>query len=248
MKARKTTRSKPRPRSGTRELIIETSLRLFNRAGVQNVSVENVAAEMGASPGTLTYHFRRKDELMHAILAQMEMRMREALAPPKIAKVPEHGAAYLRNILRTFWDFRSFFNALTWLLSKNPKLRKEYFRFQAWAIDTMDEGLAEMVATGNLSPLRAPNNTRLLAENMWSQWLNWLRMQQIESPTAVVPEGEAFYVCALHHWSLLEPYFSADFAKGLLPAYNDLFLAPGRPAGQRRKARPGTPPPSRALR
>lgn len=241
MKTAKAVREKPRPRVGTRERIIETSIRLFNRGGVQNVAIESIAADMGTSPGTLTYHFRRKDELMHAILVQLELRMREALAPPKIAQVPEYGAAYLKNILRTFWDFRFFFNALTYLLSKDRKLRKAYFSFQDWAIDTLDKGLEEMVRTGSMMAVRSPNTTRLLAGNIWTQWLSWLRMQQIESPTATMPDGEAFYACALHHWSLLEPYFAPDFAKGLLPLYGELFLSASDLRKRRRKSSAAIP-------
>jgi hypothetical protein len=61
-------------------------------------------------------------------------------------------------------------------------------------------------------------------------------MQQIESPTATMPDGEAFYACALLHWSLMEPYFSTAFAKGLLPVYAQLFLDQGRPKKKRRSS------------
>jgi AcrR family transcriptional regulator len=208
----------------TRKKILGASIDLFNKQGIQNVTTEKIALKIGISPGNLTYHFKRKQDLVIATLTVLEERMRAALSPPTATKTPQYGAAYLIGILHTFWEFRFFFNALTYLLSKDEELREEYFHFHDWALDTVERGLQEMMRNGDLRVIREPNNTRLLAENMWFQWLSWLRMQQIRSPSATLPEGEAVYDCALHHWSLLEPYFSEQYARDLLPAYRTLLL------------------------
>jgi AcrR family transcriptional regulator len=208
----------------TRKKILEASIDLFNKQGIQNVTTEKIATKIGISPGNLTYHFKRKQDLVMEILITLQDRMSEVLSPPLEAKIPKYGAQYLINIMHTFWEFRFFFNALTYLLSKDKKLREEYFHFQDLALDTLDHGLQELMRKGDFRPIRAPNNTRLLAENVWYQWLSWLRIQQIKSPTVARPENEALYECALHHWSLLEPYFSEKFADELLPLYRTLLL------------------------
>ncbi|MEC9356383.1 MAG: TetR/AcrR family transcriptional regulator [Pseudomonadota bacterium] len=213
----------------TCDRILIKSIELFNEVGVQHVTIEQIANAMKISNGNLSYHFRRKRDLLRATLPLLQARICPALTQDLTTREPLHGAEKLREILGALWDFRFFFNALTYLLSKDDVLRKEYFGFQEWAIDTLDQGLQQMVETGQLSPLREPNNTRLLAENMWCQWLNWLRMQQIHNPSVRVPEKQALYDCSLHHWSLLEPYFSESFAKGLLPAYQRLMLSPDHP-------------------
>jgi AcrR family transcriptional regulator len=209
---------------GTRDRILATATDLFNRKGIAHVSIDEVAQVTGMSNGNLNYHFPRKQDLVRAMLERLDARMREALTPRLAARDPREGAEDLVRILRAFWEFRFFFNALTFLLSRDPVLRERYFAFQAWAIARVDVGLKQMVRTGEFGPVRKPNTTRLLAENMWSQWLNWLRMQQIESPDAEVPEGKALYECALRHWSLMEPYFPPAFARGLLPIYRELLL------------------------
>ena len=214
--------------SGTRERILSVTMQLFNERGVQNVAVDHIAQALGISNGNLNYHFPRKRDLIRATLVILQERMREALSPSLAAVDAQQGARDLIRILRAFWDFRFFFTALTFLLSKDEELHDDYFRFQDWALETVDRGLHEMVANGHFRAPRAPNTTRLLAENMWSQWLNWLRMQQIRSPQLDLPEGEALYDCALHHWSLLEPYFDADYARNLLPVYRALLLDDAR--------------------
>lgn len=208
----------------TRKRILQASIELFNCHGVQNVSLESIAARLGISRGNLTYHFKRKQELLYATLVVLEQQLREALAPPTRANEAQYGAEYMLRILHALWDFRFFFNDLPHLLTNDPELREQYLRFEAWTIDTLDHGLQELVYCGDCQPPRGPNSTRLLAENMWSQWRGWLHMQQIDNPAAARPEGEAFYDCALHNWSLLEPYFSEVYARELLSLYRQLLL------------------------
>jgi AcrR family transcriptional regulator len=228
-------------RLGTRDRIIVASIDLFNQQGIQHVPVEQIAASMSISPGNLTYHFRRKRDLVRAAFDVLQARLRTVLKPRLPAQSPQEGGEYLVNILRTFWEFRFFFNALTFLLSQDRVLRDEYFRFQEWALRTLEDGLQELMNKGQFRPIRFPNNARLLAENIWGQWLNWLRMQQLQSPTAPMPEGHALYESALHHWSLLEPYLTEEFADGLLPVYRKLLLDGSKDSRRQPRGGPAVP-------
>jgi len=51
----------------TKQKIINTTITLFNKAGFANVSLPNIAQEMGISLGNLTYHFPKKDQLITSI-------------------------------------------------------------------------------------------------------------------------------------------------------------------------------------
>jgi len=57
-----------RPRLGGPEPLLEATLAVLAREGAGAVTVRRVAAEAGASPGTVTHHFGSIDELLVAAL------------------------------------------------------------------------------------------------------------------------------------------------------------------------------------
>lgn len=55
----------------TREKILQTALKLFNMNGLAQVTIRQIAIEMGISSGNLNYHFRKKEEIIEALYFEM---------------------------------------------------------------------------------------------------------------------------------------------------------------------------------
>lgn len=51
----------------TKEKILKTALRLFNRDGISRVTVRDIAKEMGISHGNLCYHFANTNDIIMAL-------------------------------------------------------------------------------------------------------------------------------------------------------------------------------------
>lgn len=57
-------------RSNTRKEILDTAKELFNERGYNNVSTRDISEALGISKGNLTYYFKKKEEIIEAILAE----------------------------------------------------------------------------------------------------------------------------------------------------------------------------------
>ena len=79
----------------TRTRILVTSLSLFNENGEPNTTTNDIANEADISPGNLHYHFRKKSELVDAILAEFQVDAKRVLQ----ATVED------RESLHDFWMF-----------------------------------------------------------------------------------------------------------------------------------------------
>lgn len=55
----------------TKSKILEISLQLYNKCGLKNVSQRMISNELGISPGNLTYHFKRTEDILENLFIEM---------------------------------------------------------------------------------------------------------------------------------------------------------------------------------
>ena len=58
----------------TKDKILEKSLELFNNQGVHNVGVRDIARALEMSPGNMSYHFPKKEDVILALMEKMSAR------------------------------------------------------------------------------------------------------------------------------------------------------------------------------
>lgn len=64
-----------------REKILKTARELFNRHGYNEVSMRDISEELQISVGNLTYHFRKKEDLVEAVVLEWHKRYQKPKSP-----------------------------------------------------------------------------------------------------------------------------------------------------------------------
>ena len=98
------------PKRNTRTRILLTSLQLFNEFGEPNTTTNDIADEADISPGNLHYHFRKKSDLIDALLAEFQADARNLLVPPdNAASAVDQFWGFLHLLLETLVAYRFLF-------------------------------------------------------------------------------------------------------------------------------------------
>lgn len=63
----------------TKEEILKCALRLFNENGISQVSLRDISIEMKISLGNLTYHFKKREEIVDALYLNLVSKLNEVI-------------------------------------------------------------------------------------------------------------------------------------------------------------------------
>lgn len=127
----------------TRERILECALMLFNQQGEPNVSILEIANELGISPGNLYYHFHGKEPLILGLFERFQAELAPLLDPPADARLDaEDYWLFLHLIVERLAHYRFLFQDLSNLSGRLPKLARG---IRNW-LNTLKRTLASLLA------------------------------------------------------------------------------------------------------
>ena len=93
----------------TRELIVDTALRLFRERGYDETTMRAVAKEAGVSVGNAYYYYASKENLVQEFYLRLQVE-HEAAAQPVLERETDFGAR-LRGVLHAWLDVAGAYHA-----------------------------------------------------------------------------------------------------------------------------------------
>lgn len=119
-------------RPGTRTRILVTSLLLFNEHGEANTTTNDIADETDISPGNLHYHFRKKSEIIDALIAEFQADARQVLHPPDddVAAI-EQFADFLHLLIEVLEAYRFLIRDTEIMVESYPQVARAIKGFTA---------------------------------------------------------------------------------------------------------------------
>ena len=138
-------------RGNTRNRILVASLLLFNEHGEPRTTTNEIADEVDISPGNLHYHFKRKAQIVEALLDEFQADARRVLETPDHEPVSiDDFWLFLHLLLEFTAAYRFLFRDLEALTEAYPKVGRVLGHFAKGLAAVFELHLRALSASGVL--------------------------------------------------------------------------------------------------
>jgi AcrR family transcriptional regulator len=186
----------------TKELILDTAIRLFNEKGTAAVSTNQVAEVAGISPGNLYYHYTSKEDIIRGIFERMFALWDITFDLPADHQPRLDDIQYLfQKNFEIMWAYRFAYRELPALLRRDDELRQRYITVRQRGFDGFQQLFASFTAAGLLVPVATPQTVADLAEVIWlisEFWLSRIEVSGQEVDPPAMQRGVNLMMQVLH--------------------------------------------------
>lgn len=183
----------------TKEKIIATAIKCFNKESYGAISLHEIAKASGMSRGNLTYHFKDKNSLLEAIAQELWSKM--LVERNKSKQLPSF--QNLHNEIQLYYKFQKQY-AFIFLdphVLNHPLIKKHFREMTEQSIKDNMATIAFSIRLGNMHPEKVPGTYHNIAFITWMLTFFWLA-QQIIRGKKTGEDGEKMI------WSILLPHFT----------------------------------------
>lgn len=168
-------------RRDTRELILATSLELFNEHGEPNVTTNQIADEADISPGNLYYHFRSKDDLVVELFKRFLARFQPLIDIPEDEHInAEDLWLQLHLAFEVKGEFRFLYRNLADLTARIPDLDRAMRALLGRERASIDNLMSGLGKSGLLD--MSGVQRELLTQNLLLALTYWIPFSDLQDP------------------------------------------------------------------
>ncbi len=165
--------------SKTRQNIIQKAIQLFNERGVVNVRIRDIADDLGISPGNVSYHYKKKQELLDSVYRFMIKRLEEMAIGNQLMNPTKDHLHVAQGYLEHIVAFRFFYQDTLEIIRSYPNLAELHQQQVAQEKSIIRNLMFMSVGKGDLIAEPYEGVYESLAHSIWMTVHFWLTQQII---------------------------------------------------------------------
>lgn len=187
----------------TQKKILINAVKLFNKMGVSNVRLQDIAAQSGISAGNLSYHYNTKKDLMQAVLDFMKENFR-AMSSLNIAFLEKNDYLSVTKNYLGFQIRHRFFNRdILEIINLVPDAKNIYEDQMKQVLNFTKNGMFLAVGKGIIHPQPHEGHYDFFAKNIWAILNSWLIEWEVLGEKKVSMQQVMLAIWESHY-----PYFT----------------------------------------
>ena len=207
----------------TKEKILNAAILLFNRNGLPNVGLQQIADECSISVGNLAYHFQYKEDLMRTLADQINAEISPVVDSENQFPLLIDFDNQLSKYYALINQFAFFFLDVIELERTYSKIHNQRVKYINMMIDQIYHWIEENVKKGIFRPEIHPDQYAYTAHAIWMTISFWLTQKKVLSTNG--SDEEKFKIVV---WNQLLPNFSSvglmEYEALILPQLRDIEL------------------------
>ncbi len=201
----------------TKQKILKTALELFNNEGVNNVTLRQIAQEIGISQGNLNYHYKTRQDIIEALYFELVQKMDE-LMEHSASQLPTLETLYINGVksMEGLYNYRFILKDALHVIKESEKIKIHYIQLQKVREQQYLHIFKLLVDEGIMRKEEFPNEYSNLYHRMNILGDNWINSQELLNPDLKNPVE--YYSRIL--FEMIYPYLTSQGKTEFIGWYN----------------------------
>ena len=163
-----------------KEIIKNTALELFNKMGYQSVTIRMIAEQLGISSGNLTYHYKKREDILEELYFDMVQLFDQRL---KTIQLQDYTISSIKNEIKLSMEkmvqYHFFWVDSYGILSQNENIKAHFEKAYLERLEGYRIFYQKLNECGLIHPFTFAQEGELLAKRMLAYSNSWIYQSKL---------------------------------------------------------------------